>query len=132
MRTIAFLAVLFTAAIVFAAEPVTHWSLRPPTRPAVPTVQNPKFAIRNPIDAFILAQLDKEELSPAAEADRATLARRVKFDLTGLPLTPAEVNAFIQDTSPDAYERLVERLLASPHYGEKWGRHWLDVVRYSE
>src|SRR5262249_9298667 len=120
------------AAPAFAAEPETHWSLRPVTRPAVPEVRNRKFAIRTPVDAFILARLEKEGLSPAPEADRHTLIRRVTFDLTGLPPTPAEIDAFVKDTSPDAYEKLVERLLASPHYGEKWGRHWLDAVRYAE
>src|SRR6185295_4099097 len=87
---------------------------------------------RTPVDAFVLAQLEKAGLSPAPEADRLTLIRRVTFDLIGLPPTPAEIDAFLKDTSADAYEKLVERLLASPHYGEKWGRHWLDVVRYSE
>jgi hypothetical protein len=97
----------------------------------MPAVRTPA-AGRTPVDAFILARLDKEGLSPAPEADRATLIRRLTFDLTGLPPTPAEVGAFVADQSPDAYERLVERLLASPQYGERWGRHWLDVVRYSE
>src|SRR5204863_6909386 len=87
---------------------------------------------RTPVDAFILARLATEGLTPAPEADRRTLIRRITFDLTGLPPTPAEVDDFLKDTSPDAYEKLVERLLASPHYGEKWGRHWLDVVRYAE
>jgi hypothetical protein len=132
MRPLALLAALLLAAPAFADDPETHWSLRPRTRPAVPVICKPAFEIRNPIDAFILARLEKEGLSPAPEADRVTLIRRVTFDLTGLPPTPAEIDAFLKDTSPDAYEKLVERLLASPHYGEKWGRHWLDVVRYSE
>lgn len=88
--------------------------------------------VRTPVDAFILARLRREGLQPAPEADHRTLIRRVTFDLTGLPPTPEEVAAFEADASPDAYERLVERLLASPHYGEHWGRHWLDVARYAE
>lgn len=132
MRLLTLLGALTLAAPVFAADPNTHWSLRPRTRPSVPEVRKPQFAIRNPIDAFVLARLEKEGLSSAPEADRATLIRRVTFDLIGLPPAPAEVEAFVKDTAPDAYEKLVERLLASPHYGEKWGRHWLDVVRYSE
>ena len=132
MRTLALGIVLIAATPVLAAEPDTHWSLRPRTRPVVPEVRNPKFAIRTPVDAFILARLEKDGLSPAPEADRGTLLRRVTFDLTGLPPTPAEVDAFLKDPSPDAYEKVVERLLASPQYGEKWGRHWLDLVRYSE
>ncbi len=131
MRLLALLALL-VAAPAFAAEPDTHWSLRPRTRAAVPEIRNPKGAIRTPVDAFILAKLEKDGLSPAPEADRGTLIRRVTFDLTGLPPTPAEVDAFLNDKAADAYEKLVERRLASPRYGEKWGRHWLDLVRYSE
>jgi hypothetical protein len=130
MRPLALAATLLLAAPAFAGD--AHWSLRPRSRPAVPEVRDPKFAVRTPVDAFILARLEKEGLSPAPEADRLTLVRRVTFDLTGLPPTPAEIGAFLKDTSPDAFEKLVERLLASPHYGEKWGRHWLDVVRYAE
>jgi hypothetical protein len=131
MRPLALFA-LIVAAPAFAVEPDTHWSLRPRTRPAVPEIRNPKFTIRTPVDAFILARLEKDGLSPAPEADRGTFIRRVTFDLTGLPPTPTEVDAFLKDISADAYEKLVERLLASPRYGEKWGRHWLDLVRYSE
>jgi hypothetical protein len=111
-----------------------HWSLRPRTRPAVPRCADPSLAawIRTPLDAFVLERLLKEGLRPAPEADRRSLIRRLSFDLTGLPPTPREVDAFLNDCSPDADERLVERLLASPHYGEQWGRHWLDVVRYAE
>src|SRR5262249_46179348 len=86
----------------------------------------------NPIDRFILARLEKEQIRPSPEADRATLIRRVTLDLIGLPPTPAEVDAFVNDARPDAYERLVDRLLASPHYGERWGRHWLDLARYAD
>ena len=111
-----------------------HWSFRRPTRPRVPCVSDPALRgwVRTPIDAFLLERLVKEGSRPAPEADRRTLARRLWFDLTGLPPTPEEIGAFLKDSSPDAYERRVERLLASPHYGEQWGRHWLDVVRYAE
>src|SRR5262245_16765631 len=126
MRLFALIAALIAAAPALAAEPQTHWSLRPRTRPAVPEVRSPKATIRTPVDAFILARLEKDGLNLAPEADRITLIRRVTFDLTGLPPTPAEIDAFLKDTSPDAYEKQVEQLLASPHYGEKWGRHWLD------
>jgi hypothetical protein len=88
--------------------------------------------VRTPVDAFVLDQLIKEGKRPAPEADRRTLARRLWFDLTGLPPSPEQIDAFVNDPSPDAYERLVEQLLASPSYGEQWGRHWLDVVRYAE
>ena len=105
------------------------WSFKPVERRAPPAVRDGKWA-RNPIDAFILARLEAEGLKPAAEADRLTLIRRLTFNLTGLPPTPEEIRAFQQDKSPDAYGKLVDRLLASPHYGERWGRHWLDVARY--
>ncbi|MEE8469013.1 MAG: DUF1549 domain-containing protein, partial [Planctomycetota bacterium] len=107
------------------------WSYRPLRRPAVPTTSNPPW-VRNPVDAFVLARLDAAGLEPAPPAERVKLLRRATYDLTGLPPTPAEVQAFLDDTQPDAYERLIERLLASPTYGERWGRHWLDVVRYAE
>jgi hypothetical protein len=132
MRLLALLFATIAFVPAVAAESDKHWSLRPYTRPAVPEVRNPKFAIRTPVDAFILTRLEKDGLSPAPEADKGTLIRRVTFDLTGLPPTPAEVDVFLKDDSPDAYENLVDRLLASPRYGEKWGRHWLDLVRYSE
>ena len=105
------------------------WAFRPVQRPAAPEVKDSKWA-RNPVDRFILARLEKEGLTPAAEADKLTLIRRLTFDLTGLPPTPDEIRVFQQDKSPGAYEKLAERLLASPHYGEHWGRHWLDVARY--
>lgn len=108
-----------------------HWAFKAPVRPAVPIAERKKWP-RNPIDDFILARLDKEKLRPSPEADRATLIRRVTLDLTGLPPTPKEVDQFMADRAPDAYERVVERLLASPHYGELWGRHWLDVARYAD
>jgi Protein of unknown function (DUF1549)/Protein of unknown function (DUF1553)/Planctomycete cytochrome C len=109
----------------------THWAFIPPVRPALPAVADPSWP-RSPVDRFILARLDKEGLKPAAEADRATLIRRLSLDLIGLPPTPAEVDAFLADTRPDAYARLVERLLESPHYGERWGRLWLDAARYAD
>src|SRR5262245_29152545 len=109
-----------------------HWSFQPLRRPGVPEVRDSKFEIRNSIDAFILAKQHEKGLKPAPEADRRTLIRRLTFDLVGLPPTPAEIQAFVEDRSPDAYEKLVERLLASPRYGERWARHWLDLVRYAE
>ena len=105
------------------------WSLKPVVKPQVPTASNPSW-VRNPVDAFILAKLDAQMLTPAPEATKDVLIRRVTYDLTGLPPTPEEIRAFRADKSPDAYEKLVDRLLASPHYGERWGRHWLDVARY--
>jgi len=105
----------------------SHWAFRPPVRPAVPT-----GGFQNPIDAFIRQRLDKDGLKPSPEADRVTLVRRLSLDLLGLPPTPEEVDAFVRDTRPDAYERLVDRVLASPHYGERWGRHWLDAARYAD
>jgi mono/diheme cytochrome c family protein len=109
-----------------------HWSLKPVMRPAVPEIRNPKSEIRNPIDAFILARLQAEKLTLSPGADRRTLIRRLSFDLIGLPPTPEETSAFLADKSSNAYERLVERSLASPRYGERWARHWLDVVRFAE
>jgi mono/diheme cytochrome c family protein len=111
--------------------PDDWWSLRPLARPAVPAVKGGAW-VRNPIDAFILATLEAKGLRPSPPADRATLLRRVTFDLTGLPPTPEEIDAFVNDRGPLAYERVVERLLASPRYGERWGRHWLDVVHYGD
>jgi hypothetical protein len=108
-----------------------HWSFRPPRRVTPPAVKRPGW-VRNPIDSFVLAHLEREGMSPSPEADKATLIRRVSLDLTGLPPTIAEVDAFLTDDRPDAYERLVDRLLASPHLGECWGRHWLDKARYAD
>lgn len=112
------------------AESEIWWSLKPLQRPAPPLAK--KEWIRTPIDAFILAKLKEKGLSPAPEADRRTLIRRLYFDLTGLPPTPEEVDQFIGDADPQAYEKLVDRLLASPRYGERWARHWLDIVHYGE
>jgi hypothetical protein len=108
-----------------------HWAFVPPVRPALPAVQNAKW-VSNPVDRFVLAKLESEGLKPSPEADRATLLRRVSLDLVGLPPTPEEVDAFLKDKSPRAYEKQVDRLLASPHYGEKWARHWLDGARYAD
>src|SRR5829696_6619860 len=108
-----------------------HWSFIPATRPAVPVVKNTKWG-RNEIDRFILARLEAEGLKPSAEADKATILRRVTFDLTGLPPTLAEMDAFLADESPDAYEKVVDRLLASPHYGERMAQQWLDLARYAD
>ena len=107
------------------------WSYRKPTRPTTPAVKNNAW-VRNPIDAFILSGLDAKGLKPATEADRRVLIRRATYDLLGLPPSPQEVEAFVLDTDPLAYEKLIERLLVNPHYGEKWGRHWLDVVGFAE
>ena len=108
-----------------------HWAFRPMDRPEPPAVGDPAWA-RNAIDRFVLARLEAEGLAPVAPAGRRQLLRRVTFDLTGLPPTPAEIDAFLADERPDAWERVVERLLASPRYGERWGRHWLDVARYAD
>jgi hypothetical protein len=107
------------------------WSLQPVHRPPPPSVRDAAW-IREPLDAFVLARLEAQGLRPAPPADRVTLIRRVKFDLLGLPPTPAEIDAFVNDPSTRAYEDLIDRFLASPHYGERWGRHWLDVVRFGE
>ena len=108
-----------------------HWAYLPPTRPPVPNVKEQSW-VRNPIDNFVLERLEREGLKPSPEADKITLLRRVTFDLTGLPPTLAEVNAFVADSSPDAYERKVDQLLASPHYGEKMAMPWLDLARYAD
>jgi hypothetical protein len=109
----------------------THWAFQPVRRPVVPAVKNRAW-VRNDIDAFVLARLEKEGVAPSPEADRVTLLRRLSLDLLGLPPTPEEVDAFVRDTRPGAYERVVEQLLVSPHYGERWGRHWLDAARYAD
>jgi hypothetical protein len=118
--------------IVDGAKWQKHWSLLPPMRPPVPQISNLKSEIRNPIDRFVLARLERAGLPPSPEADRTTLLRRVTLDLTGLPPTPAEVDAFLADPSPGAYEKAVDRLLASPRFGETMAARWLDAARYAD
>ncbi len=113
------------------AEAREFWAFQPVEETAPPRVEDVTWP-RTSIDWFVLARLEANQLSPAPAAERADLIRRVYFDLIGLPPTPEQVDAFMGDRSPDAYERLVDQLLASPHYGERWGQHWLDVVRYAE
>jgi len=108
-----------------------YWAYRPLKQPQVPLVNASEW-VSNPIDAFILAKLEAHSLTPAASASKLTLIRRVYYDLTGLPPSPEAVEAFLNNTSSDAYEKLIDKLLKSPRYGEKWGRHWLDLVRYAE
>ncbi len=119
------------SAAAASAEIPRHWAFVAPTRPAIPVPKNRTWA-RSPIDNFILAEIERQGLAPSPEAARETLLRRVSLDLTGLPPTLAEVDAFLADTSPHAYEKAVERLLASEHYGERWGRWWLDAARYAD
>lgn len=108
-----------------------HWAFQPVKKPALPTVSNPAWC-QTPVDNFVLAKLEANGMTPNSPADKATLVRRIFFDLVGLPPTAREVQAFVDDQSPDAYEKLVDRLLASPFYGEHWARYWLDVARYSD
>jgi mono/diheme cytochrome c family protein len=108
-----------------------HWAFQPVKKPAMPAVKNSRW-VQTPVDNFVLATLEKRNLSPAPMADRRTLIRRVSYDLTGLPPTYEEVEAFMCDQRPDSYARVVDRLLASPHYGERWARYWLDVARYAD
>ncbi|MFP6766099.1 MAG: PSD1 and planctomycete cytochrome C domain-containing protein [Planctomycetaceae bacterium] len=109
----------------------THWAYQAIAVQTPPVVKNGQW-IRNPVDAFVLARLEQKGIAPAAEADRRTLIRRLYFDLAGLPPEPSEIQAFLQDTSDDAYVQLVDGLLQSPHFGERWGRHWLDMARYAD
>ena len=108
------------------------WAFQSIANPPVPKVQSAKFKAQSPVDNFIFAKLDEKGLRPAAPAEKRTLLRRATFDLIGLPPTPSELDAFLADKSPDAFAKVVERLLASPQYGERWGRHWLDVARYAD
>ncbi|MCX7400437.1 MAG: PSD1 and planctomycete cytochrome C domain-containing protein [Planctomycetales bacterium] len=108
-----------------------HWAFVPPVEVAIPPVQNSAWP-QSDLDRFVLARLEAEGLSPAPKADKQALIRRVTFDLTGLPPTPAEISAFLHDERPEAYPELIERLLSSPAYGERWGRHWLDIARYAD
>jgi len=110
------------------------WSFRPVRQPPTPVVgRDPRGdAVLHPIDRFVLAKLEENGLRPVAPADKRTLIRRATFDLIGLPPTPEEIDAFLADDSPEAFAKVVDRLLASPNYGERWGRHWLDIARYGE
>src|SRR5437899_3114455 len=118
--------------LVAEARPAKkHWAYLKPVRPSVPEV-NDRAWFRNPIATFVLARLEKESLKPSPEASKENLIRRVTLDLVGLPPSPDDVEAFLADRNPDAYERVVDRLLASPHYGERWARPWLDLARYSD
>jgi Protein of unknown function (DUF1553)/Protein of unknown function (DUF1549)/Planctomycete cytochrome C len=112
-------------------EARNHWSFQPVKKPAVPAVQNRPWCI-TPVDAFIVQKLEEKQMIPARKAPPETLLRRATYDLTGLPPTPEEINAFMTDGSPNAFAKVVDRLLASPHYGERWGRYWLDTARYSD
>jgi hypothetical protein len=128
------LACLLLTALALAparGEEPLHWAFRPPSHPPVPPVRHADKA-RTPVDAFLLARLEAAGLTFSPDAERITLLRRAYLDLWGLPPAPAEVDAFLADRRPDAYERLLDRLLASPHFGERWGRHWLDVVGYAD
>lgn len=119
----------------FEARPIPDggdwWAWQPLVQPEIPTVENQDW-VRNPVDAFVLNRLEAAGIQPAPEADRRTLVRRVAYDLTGLPPTPAEVETFVEDSRPDAYERMIDRFLESPQHGVKWARHWLDAVRYAD
>ena len=109
-----------------------HWAFQPVKRPQLPAADPRDPPGANPIDRFVLARLREKGLTLSPEADRRTLIRRATFDLIGLPPTPAQIDVFVADAAPDAYEKLIDRLLASPQYGERWGRHWLDLARFAE
>src|SRR5213594_1440783 len=117
--------------IASGAEYALHWAYRPMTRPVPPAVKDRRWP-RNGIDHFVLAKLEAGGMRPSPEADRYTLIRRVYYDLLGLPPTPEAADRFAGDPAHDAFERLVDRLLANPHFGERWGRHWLDAARYAD
>src|SRR5438874_7538520 len=119
------------ATTVPALDKSDWWSFKPATRPLLPKVQNHDWA-KNPIDLFVWARLEQQKLAPSPEADRRTLIRRASFDLIGLPPNPEAVEQFVRDKDPKAYEKLVEKLLGSPRYGERWARHWLDTVHYAD
>ena len=121
-----------TGRVIDINEGRKFWSYSPVASPEVPKVPHPAAKIQSPIDAFVQTKLEEKGLTPAEPADKPTLIRRATFDLTGLPPTPAEVEAFMKDSAPDAFDRVIERLLASQQYGERWGRHWLDVARYAD
>ena len=116
--------------LTFIGARARYWAFQKVARPSVPSIQDPW--ISTPVDAFVLARLRDKQLTPSPAVDRIQLIRRVTYDLIGLPPTPDEVKAFVADTSPEAYSKVVDRLLASPHYGERWATKWLDVVRYAD
>ena len=118
--------------VASGAEYSSHWAFKAPVRPSIPDVDAARFRVRNEIDRFVATKLVEHGLTQSPEADKVTLLRRLQLDLIGLPPTIEEVDAFLADASPDAYEKQVERLLKSPHYGERWGRHWLDAARYAD
>src|SRR5689334_3589687 len=115
----------------FKAYQLRWWAIQKVAKPPVPKVRHADL-VRTDVDAFLLSRLEKDGLSFNPAADKVTLLRRVTFDLVGLPPTPEEIQTFVADSSPNAYEKVVDRLLASPHYGERWARHWLDVARYAD
>src|SRR5688500_8787334 len=129
-----FLALAMLATAASAADaPMLPWSFAPLKKPVAPTVENTAW-LKDGLDTFILARLEAMGIAPNPDADRAPLLRRATYDLTGLPPTPEEIAAFVRDAAPDdaAYAKVLDRLLASPRFGERWGRHWLDVVRYAD
>src|SRR5215467_2977281 len=121
----------FSGDLPFTAEQLNHWAYQKVQKPKQPAVRNRAW-VKTPVDAFVLAQLESKGVKPSPAADKITLLRRATFDLTGLPPTQEELNAFLADDSAGAFEKVVDRLLDSPHYGEKWARHWLDLARYAE
>jgi hypothetical protein len=130
-RLIRFTLTLVWVSAVVATEASGHWAFKPVIRPSLPVVSGAAWP-SGALDYFVLVKLRDNGMLPARRAGRRTLARRVTLDLTGLPPTPGEVDAFLADDAPGAYRRLVERVLASPRFGERWGRHWLDVARYAD
>ena len=124
-------AALWSHVSAFGEASATPWSFVAPVRSAPPAAKDTNWP-RNPIDQFVLARLEKEGVKPWPQAAKATLLRRVSLDLTGLPPSPAELDQFLSDDSPNAYKKQVDRLLASPHFGERWGKHWLDQARYAD
>ena len=126
-----------TVCLVLTNQPIAaelHWSFHKPERPAVPERTTLEYGdrVRNPIDAFVLRMLQRKRLAPAPPAEKHVLLRRAYFDLLGLPPTPEQVQSFVNDDSAAAWPNLIDQLLRSPHYGERWGRHWLDVARYAD
>ena len=130
-RTGALFLLGFALSAVAQESTPNHWAYSPPVRPPIPDVKDRSWC-RNPIDRFILSRLEREGFQPSPPADRARLLRRVSLDITGLPPTVAEIDAFLADSRPGAYERVVDRLLASHRFGERWARPWLDLARYAD